>query len=112
VESLKICSRGTGASSAAGPARPATAFHCSTLTIDGGRPTAPNVSTIDDTPALGAPATTICTSWTERMMGTGVSRSDGAVCGSAFHETDHIFEVLAVCQRTDVIRVVLGRADP
>src|SRR5580658_8478974 len=55
----------------------------SILATDGGRPTAPNVSTMDDTPALGAPATTTCTSWGERMTDTGVSRSDGAVCGSA-----------------------------
>src|SRR5271168_4977723 len=55
----------------------------SILATDGGRPTAPNVSTIDDTPAFGAPATTTCTSWAERMTGTGVSGSDGAVWGRA-----------------------------
>jgi hypothetical protein len=49
----------------------------------GGRSAGLNVSTIDDTPAFGAPATTIWTPSTEVISWTGESRSSGGVCGIA-----------------------------
>jgi hypothetical protein len=45
------------------------------LTTAIGRSQKPKVSTIEETPALGAPATTICTDSMDWMSWTGVSRS-------------------------------------
>ena len=58
-------------------------FFSSTLTTMGWRSTGPNVSTIDDTPAFGAPATTIWIASAEMISWTGVSWSSGGCCATA-----------------------------
>ena len=58
-------------------------YFSSTFVIAGPRSDGPNVSTIEDTPALGAPATTICTASTDVISWTGVFWSSGVSCGRA-----------------------------